>query len=148
MMRKALLIIGLAGLACGSQETSTSPDTGAAGGETPEVSAVQPPSEQAMPEEAAEPEEPAEVTACLALVEAGKYAEAVVPCQTAANLYPDNAAAAAALAKAGGATMVEGAAGAASAAAGSAVEGVKDAASAAAEATGDAAESAKDAVTP
>ena len=147
-MRSALLIIALAGLACGSQETGTSPDAGATGGETPAVSAVQPPSEGEIPEEAAEPVEAVEVTTCLALVEGGKYAEAVVACQTAVNLYPDNTAAAAALAKAGGATMVEGAAGAASAAAGNAAEAVKEAASDAAEATGDAAKSATDAVTP
>jgi len=146
-MRKALLIMGLAGLACGSQETSTSTDAGATAGETPAVSAVQPPSEGEFPEEA-EPVEAVEVTTCLTLVDQGKYGEAVVACQTAVELYPDNTAAAAALAKAGGATMVEGSAAAASAAAGNAVEGVKDAASAAAEATGDAARSAKDAVTP
>ena len=147
-MRKALLIIGFAGLACGSRETSTSPDMGAAETETPAVSAVQPPSEATTPGEDAEPVEAIEVTTCLALVESGKYAEAVLACQTAANLYPDNTAVAAALAKAGGATMVEGAAGAASAAAGNAVDSVKDAASAAAEATGDAAKRAKDAVKP
>jgi TolA-binding protein len=132
-MRKALLIIGLAGLACGSQETSTSPDMGAAGGETPEVSAVQPPSEEAMPEEAAEPVEAVEaveavqagdaveVTTCVELVTSGKYAEAVVACQTAVSLYPDNAAAADALAKAT-------AAHAASAGAGALGEAAKDAA--------------------
>jgi hypothetical protein len=143
-MRKALLIIGFAGLACGSQETSTSMDTGgsAAGEETPAVSAVQPPSETGIPEEAAEPVDAVEVTTCLELVDGGKYAEAVVACQTAVNLYPDNTKAAAALAKAGGATMAEGAAGAASAAAGNAADAVKGAASDAAEATGDAADNA------
>lgn len=139
-MRKALLIIGLAGLACGSQETGTSPDAG-----TPAVSAVQPPSEDALAD--AEEVDPVEVTTCVALVEQSKYAEAVVACQTAVELYPDNTKAAAALAKAGGATMVEGAGAAAGAAAGNAAQGVKDAASAAADATKEAAKDAKEAVT-
>ena len=156
-MRKALLIIGFAGLACGSQETSTSPDTGAAGGETPAVSAVQPPSEAITPEEAAEPIEPVEVTTCLALVEGGKYAEAVVACQTAVNLYPDNTAAAAALAKAGAVKLTEGAAAAAGAAsdaadsaagAAGAASDAADSAAAAAGAASDAADSAAEAATP
>lgn len=137
MMRKALLIIGFAGLACGSQETSTSPDAGGAGGGTPEVSAVQPPSEGAIPEEAAEAVEAVEavqagdaveVTTCVGLVTAGKYAEAVVACQTAVNLYPDNAAAADALAKAGAAQAAESATSAGAGALGGAAEGAKDAA--------------------
>ena len=153
-MRKALLIIGLVGLACGSQETSTSPDEGAAGGETPAVSAVQPPSEGSIPEEAAEPVEAVEVTTCLALVDGGKYAEAVVACQTAVNLYPDNTAAAAALAKAGAANMSQGAAAAAGAAsdaadsaaqAAGAASDAADSAAGAAGAASDAADSAKDA---
>jgi hypothetical protein len=126
-MRKALLIIGLAALACGSQETSTSTGagegaTGAAGGETPAVSAVQPPSEATTPEEIAEPVDAVEVTTCVELVGAGKYADAIVACQTAVNLYPDNAKAAAALAKATAQSAGEGAAGAASAAAGEAAK--------------------------
>ena len=134
-MRRALLIIGFAGLACGSQETSTSTTSpGATGSQTPPVSAVQPPAAQppsdaAMPEEGAEPVDAVEVTTCLALVDAGKYGEAVVACQTAVNLYPDNAKAAAALAKAGAST----AAGAASAAA-DAAQGAADAAQDAADA--------------
>ncbi|MFI5216582.1 MAG: hypothetical protein ACHQ3O_08555 [Candidatus Limnocylindria bacterium] len=94
-MRKALLIIGLAALACGSQETSTSTDAGAgaAGGETPAVSAVTPPSEATTPEEAATAVDAIEVTTCIELVSGGKYAEALVACQTAVNLYPDNTAA-------------------------------------------------------
>ncbi len=106
-MRKALLIIGLAGLACGSQET-TSPDAGTTGGDTPAVSAVQPPSDATIPEESAAVEaveidqagDAVEVTTCLGLVTDGKFAEAVVACQTAVELYPDNAKAAEALAKA------------------------------------------------
>ena len=72
-MRKALLIIGFAGLACGSQETSTSPDLGTGETETPAVSAVQPPAVQppseAALEETEETAEAAEVTTCLALVQ-------------------------------------------------------------------------------
>jgi len=148
VMRKALLIIGFAGLACGSQETSTSPDagTGATGGETPAVSAVQPPSEAATPDEAVEAVEATEavqagnaveVTTCVELVTAGKYAEAVVACQTAVSLYPDNAAAADALAKATAAKLTQGAA----AAAGTASDAAKTSA-AAAGAASDAADSA------
>jgi hypothetical protein len=147
VMRKALLIVALAGLACGSRETTTT-DTGATTTETPAVSAVQPPAEGNLPDDTAAVE-PVEVTTCVELVEAGKNAEAVVACQTAVELYPENTKAATALAKAGGSNMIEGAAGAASAAAGAAVEGVKDAASATGEAVKDAAnattEAAKDA---
>ncbi len=132
-MRKALLIIGLAGLACGSQETGTSPDAGVTGGETPAVSAVQPPSDAAIPEESAEAVEAVEVdqagdavevTTCLGLVTDGKFAEAVVACQTAIELYPDSTKAAEALAKATASAGAAGAgaAGAAGAAAGSAAE--------------------------
>jgi len=133
-MRKALLIIGLAGLACGSQETATSPDAANTDTETPAVSAVQPPSEAAMPEAAVEAVEPVEVTTCLALVEQGKNAEAVVACQTAVELYPENIKAANALAKAGGSSMLEGAGAAAGAAADAAADAVKGAASATADA--------------
>lgn len=156
MLRKALFVMAFATLACGSQETTTTPSEGAAGGmgaietETPPVSAVQP--------GGAAPTPTVETTTCLELVESGKYAEAVVICQTAVNQDPSNTAVAAALAKAGTATAAEGVAGAASAAAGNAVEGVKDAASAmgdaasgAAAATGeavsDAASATSDAVT-
>jgi len=157
MLRKALFIIALAGLACSSQETSQSTPaegtTGGAGvveGETPPVSAVQPPSAGAQAPSA-------EAVSCLELVSVGKYAEAVVICETATNQDPTNTAVATALAKAGAAIAAQGAAGAASAAAGNAVEGVKDATSAvgdaasgAAAATGGAidaaAESAKSAV--
>jgi hypothetical protein len=89
-----------------------------------------------MPEDV----EPVEVTTCLALVDQSKYAEAVVACQTAVELYPDSTKAAAALAKAGGASMVDGAGAAAGAAAGDAADAVKDAA----QATGDAIEDAAD----
>jgi hypothetical protein len=144
-MRKALLIIGLAGLACGSQETGTSPDAGTTGADTPAVSAVQPPSEESMPAG-----DPVEVTTCVALVDEGKYAEGVVACQTAVELYPDSTKAAAALAKAGGANMAEGAGAAAGSAAGNAADAVKDAAKATGDAIEDAAgtrtnEAAKDA---
>ena len=136
-MRKALLIIAFAGLACGSQETSTSPDTGAAGTETPAVSAVQqpaavqPPSEVTTPEGTLDAAEAVEVTTCLELVQDGKFAEAVVLCQAALNLYPDNVEVADALAKAGAAKAAEGSARAA--------EGASDAADAAAGAASDAA---------
>jgi len=144
MLRKALFIFAFAGLACGSQEASQSTS------ETPPVSAVQSPS-------TAGPAPSAEAVSCLELVSVGKYAEAVVICQTATNQDPTNTAVAAALAKAGAATAAEGAAGAASAAAGNAVEGVKDAASAVGDAAsgaatatgnaiGDAAEATKNAV--
>jgi hypothetical protein len=63
------------------------------------------------------------VTTCIELVTAGKYAEAVVACQTAVSLYPDNAAAADALAKATAAKATEGAGAAAAGAAGAAAEG-------------------------
>ena len=122
MLRKAIFIIAFAGLACGSQETSQStPGAGATGGteggaaeveiETPPVSAIQPPSSTG-------PAPSAEAVSCLELVSGGKYAEAVVICQTAANQDPTNTDVATALAKAGAATAAQGAAGAASAAAG------------------------------
>jgi hypothetical protein len=114
-MRSTLLIIAIAGLACGSQETSTSPDPGAADAETPAVSAVpapaaqapaapvpaaEPPSEATNPDAAADTAAADEVTTCLGLVQEGKLAEALVACQAAAQRYPDNAAVADALAKA------------------------------------------------
>jgi hypothetical protein len=146
MLRKALFVIAFATLACGSQETTTT--TPAAGGmgaietETPPVSAVQP--------TPAAPTPTVEAVSCLELVDAGKYAEAVVICQTAATQDPSNTSVAAALAKAGAATAAEGAVGAAAAAAGNAGQAVTDAAAGAAAATGDAidaaAETAKDAV--
>jgi hypothetical protein len=119
-MRATLLIIAIAGLACGSQETSTSPDPGAANSETPAVSAVPAPAAQApaAPVPAAEPPSEvttseaaedavavAEVMTCLGLVQEGKFAEGVVACQAAAQLYPDNAAVAAALAEASAAKL-------------------------------------------
>lgn len=145
MLRKALFVIAFAALACGSQETTTS-TPGTAGGmgavdtdaETPPVSAVQP-SEGA-------PTPTVEAVSCLELVELGKYAEAVVICQTATNQDPTNTAVATALAKAGTATAAEGVAGATSAAAGNAVEGVKDAASATGQAVKDAASATGEAV--
>jgi len=144
-MRRALLIIALAGLACGSRESSTSADTSTTGTKTPAGSAVQPPAEGNLPADTAAVE-PVEVTTCLELVEAGKNAEAVVACQTAVELYPENTKAATALAKAGGSNMVEGAAAATSAAAGAAVQGVKDAAHATGEAAKDAAHATGDAI--
>jgi len=144
MLRRALFIIALAGLACGSQEgsqstpaTDTTGATGAVEIETPPVSAVQPPSEAA-------PAPSAETISCLELVSGGKYAEAVVICQTAATQDPTNTEVATALAKAGAATAAQGAAGAASAAAGNAMQGAKDAASGAAAATAGAIDAAAD----
>ena len=137
-MRKALLIIALAGLACGSRESSTSTDTATTPSQTPPVSAVQPPSEGNVPADTAAVE-PVEVTTCLELVEAGKNAEAVVACQTAVELYPENTKAAAALAKANASGTVQGAADAA-------VQGVKDAANATAGAAKDAAHATSEAV--
>jgi len=126
MLRKALFVIAFATLACGSQETSTTTPAGE-GAAAPEVSAVQ-------PGEAAAPAPTVETVSCLELVSVGKYAEAVLVCQTAANQDPTNTEVQAALAKAGAATAAEGAAGAVGAAAGNAADEVKDAA----EATGDA----------
>jgi hypothetical protein len=145
MLRKALFVIALTALACGSQDKAS---TGTAGGmgavetETPPVSAVQPSGAAATPT--------LETTTCLDLVSVGKYAEAVEICQTAATQDPTNTDVATALAKAGAATAAQGVAGAASAAAGNAAAAVEGAASDAAKATGEAADSAaaaaKDAV--
>jgi hypothetical protein len=131
VMRKALLIIGFAGLACGSQETSTSPDLGEGEATTPAVSAVAPPSEVTTPEAAAGPAAgtgTSEVSNCVGLAEEGKYDEALVACQAAASLYPNNNEVAAALAKVGSAMLnAESAAGADSAAAaGAAGEAAKE----------------------
>jgi hypothetical protein len=117
MLRKALFIIALTGLACGSHETKSGATAGGMGAvqtETPPVSAVQPPSGAAAPT--------MEVTTCLELVSGGKYAEAVEICQTAASQDPTNTDVATALAKATGAAAAQGAAGEASAAAGSAAD--------------------------
>ncbi len=115
MLRKALFIFALTGLACGSHETKSGATAGGMGAvqtETPPVSAVQPPSGAAAPT--------LEVTTCLDLVSGGKYAEAVEICQTAATQDPSNTDVATALAKATGAAAAQGAAGAATAAAGGA----------------------------
>jgi hypothetical protein len=157
-MRKALVIIGFAALACGRQETSTTAPTETMGKETPPVSAVQPPSEGAAAERgtaaegaaaegaAAEAEaaaaQPVEVTTCLELVSAAKYAEAIDVCRTAASLDPTNAAVAAALTKATTSAAAQGAAGAASAAAGAATETATGAAAGAQKAAGGAVDTA------
>jgi len=135
MLRKALVIVAFATLACGSQDSSTSATGGSE--ETPPVSAVQPAAGGAQPT--------AETVSCLELVSVGKYAEAVVVCQTAASQDPTNTDVQAALAKAGAANAAQGAAGAASAAADSAVQGAEDAAAAVGDAASAAAGAANEA---
>jgi hypothetical protein len=145
-MRKALVIIGFAAIACGGQDTATTTDAG----ETPPVSAVSPPSEADIEVEVDEMEtaggaEISEVTQCLELVNAGKHAEAVAICETAVRLAPGNTDVAAALTKASAAAAMQGAAATASAAAGEAADAAGDAADAAVDAATDATKDAADA---
>ena len=123
MLRKALFIIALTGLACGSHDSSTSKGTtggmGAVETETPPVSAVQPAGGAAG--------QTVEATTCLELVSGGKYAEAVVICQTAATQDPTNTEVATALAKAGAASAAQGGAGAAAGAIDAAADSAKSA---------------------
>jgi hypothetical protein len=139
MLRKALFIIALTGLACGSHETKSGATAGSMGAvqtETPRVSAVQPPSGAAAPT--------MEVTTCLELVNGGKYADAGEICQTAATQDPTNADVATALAKASGATAAQGAAGAAAGAATASDDAAASAADSATGAVGDTGEKASD----
>jgi hypothetical protein len=145
-MRKALVIIGFAAIACGGQDTATTTDAG----ETPPVSAVSPPSEADIEVEVDEMEtaggeQIVEVTQCLELVNAGKHAEAVAICETAVRLAPGNTDVAAALTKASAAAAMQGAAATASAAAGEAADAAGDAADAAADAADEAVDAATDA---